>query len=790
MYLRGKGGVRDGSGAGAFSGYRGLGENGWFDEATQPGVAAPSGFDPSGFGKALKEALSRGDKVATKYVDQAKQFYADFVAKHGYSSTADLAQYFFLQGADVLTRGTEAAMSAGLLSSGTGQQVMQSTTALRDAVKAGISLGSGEGGSLDKVKDVDSLIKSTIQFADSVGANKDITSTIQQWASVAVGCATAMLGSGPMWGSIGCAAMALLNALSQKAPGATTTPSNVPLALLVLSPNIDPFRPEITQTTIVARDAMLLAQVLKHHYGLTSSRTLYNMLAWSGDAFSEGEPQTPEAADGAIQLWGRTVQVFKLFTGSPDESKPAVDLTSMLLAVGALDQTAPVSWSKTYSVLHEIARLVCTYDWDEACHCNWPFSWDPKGCGSYKLPAQEDLLSAHYYAAAGELNQAGIAIGATHGRGRIAAGLSPESWLPFIRVDELINFFYAVSLNTRRQDPTTWDLEVDRFLSPYQPIRLFFVPEANRKRCWTHLNIGGVASQSGADNISRNISCSDSLRFKLKVDPAGNDVDAQREYASLRLMAAFSYLIWAERISYAGRSKADMIQVEPKPPVLSVASIAQQPCDPRQVVLSASGAYVPNTYGGVGPWDVNRGAAVKAGGGMYGAGVFNGAVRAQTTRDGRWLAEWIKVREVTVRATIQEALRAAADAVETKVATAVQMILPAGAVASAGIVSAKSLITSGKLQVTTAAAGKAATKAACEAGGGYYEEATGYCKPTPATEAACRATNGTPYWDPINKYKCLPPGQAVPSGPTAGGSGVAGIALLAGAALLIAKFMK
>jgi hypothetical protein len=94
------------------------------------------------------------------------------------------------------------------------------------------------------------------------------------------------------------------------------------------------------------------------------------------------------------------------------------------------------------------------------------------------------------------------------------------------------------------------------------------------------------------------------------------------------------------------------------------------------------------------------------------------------------------------------------------------------------------------LQMKTVAQVKTESQANCEAGGGYYEPATGYCKPTAETEAACRATNGIPYWDPINKYKCLPPGQAPPIGPS-GGGGIMGIALLAGAAyLIIAKFMK
>lgn len=82
--------------------------------------------------------------------------------------------------------------------------------------------------------------------------------------------------------------------------------------------------------------------------------------------------------------------------------------------------------------------------------------------------------------------------------------------------------------------------------------------------------------------------------------------------------------------------------------------------------------------------------------------------------------------------------------------------------------------------------------AQCAAAGGELELGTDpntglaryYCKPSPATSAACQAAGGQPTWDPFSLYKCV--GAAAPG--TAGGVGT--VALVAGAAALALLLLR
>jgi hypothetical protein len=778
-----------------------------------------TGLDPTGMGKAVEEAIAAGSATASKYITQAKDYLGKFTASGGNKSDADIAQYFFLQGLDTLEGGTKYLQQAGAIGGEEAKKAAASFTALRDGIKAGFHLGSGEGGSLDKIKDVDTMIKSTITIANMLGAREDVTALIQQWGSVATGCASMLVSAGPVWGGIGCAFSAVFTALSMKAPSPETTPPGMPFAQLVLSPNVFNDHPEISQLSMVARDAMLLASVLRHHYGLTTSTPLWEALTWANSMpHSSRAPLTPEQA-GKNELWGRTVNVFSgyhnfLAKDNP-VAKPVVDLTSMLLAVSALDRTEPVNFGQTTADLVQIARVICDHgDWDEACHCDW--DKDGNGpCGAITQASHEHQLALGYYIGQGMLNQAGIATGASIGRGRIANKQPVGSLLPFIRVDELINYFCAVSLNTRRQDDQMWQLEVARFLTPTTPIRFWFIPAQSKAVLWSYTNIMCAPEQCGSPKefyVNKNKSAADDLRGRLVFDPGGKDVEAQREYAALRLMAAMSYLIWMERAdqnntSYA-KTRADLIATGPQNAPFSVAWQAQMPIDPRQVVQVAPHQYVANTFGGRHPWDTNLGAEIK----HYSvestnwdwattAGVhFSAAYRSHSTRDGRWLHEWIQQREAYYRDIIANAHRAALAVIEGGSGSGLQIAplfstsLPltstVAAMAAGGYIKIQQmLIEQGKgpqlLSVT-----KAEFKTNCERDGGYVVQdidpytktLRDFCRPTSVTEADCRANGGTPTWDTVNGYKCVPAG--------AGGGGAGGIVLLAGAALLLAKFLK
>lgn len=765
----------------------------------------------AGGGKALTESLATvGDSLtqtARKYENQAKAFYAEISKSAGNQSDADVAQRFFLRGLDVLDRSISIAQQAGFSGAAAAAQAVEGT---RDALVSGFKL-AGEGGTLDKIKAADTLIKATIKIADAFGADKETTKLISQWAEVGTSCASMIAASaGPMWyiGAAGCAAQALLQALSMAAPAAVGTPPGVPSAYfkLVGNPPGDDVHPEINQTTIVMRDALLLSQVLKSHYGLTSLRPIYEALTWSGATYTVGDRP---AGDG---LWGRTTEVFNSYQNSfLNKSMPAVDLTSMLLAVAALDQTEPTSVDATQTDLVQIASRICEREWDECCHCdrNWT-------CGAKLQASHEHILGVQWYAMAGELNQAGVAVGASIGRGRVAKNQSIGSLLKFVRVDELINYFYAVSLNTRRQDEETWQLEVRRFLMPSLPVQFYFIPDSVKASLWTHANIMCEPARCGSpadEYIKTGKSAADDLRWRVHNDGSGDDVEAQREYAALRLMAAMSYLIRADRSAYQFNQPAtDPIVAGGPVPTFSVAWQAEMPIDPRQVVQAAPGKYIPNTWDGGHPWDPNMGAEIKtyssfsavqmlgSAGGFTDptAGVHYGDMwRSQTTRDGRWLMRAIIAREEHYRPLITKAFQAAAAAAAAAATTMtsgqLQIVAPLTRTAlEAGGYNKilQTLIEQGKGPQLISTY-KSEFQKNCEAGGGYvvqeldpFTNALGtFCRPNAATELACLESGGTPTWDPVNKYKC------VPHRPAAGGGGL-GIILIGAAVLLAAKYMK
>lgn len=801
MYFRGKGGIRDGSGVEVHSGYLGLGDDGWFSEATKPAVSVPS-LDPSVVGRALSEAIASGKKSVQGYADKAAAFYQDFVKQYGYGKSADIAQYFFMQGTELTTNIGNNLAASGLISSAQAQQINNAAQAARGAVGAGFSLALGEGGSMDKVKDVDTLIRSTAAFAIAVGANEEATNMIMQWGTTATGCVT-MIMANVAWGSVGCAAQIILNFFSTKAPVKADTPRGIPHVILRLA-NSD-------VSKCVASDALLLAQVLHYHYDLQSTEPLWRALRFENPNQAHGE--NPPVLGSPPQTWYKTREVFggdptssvpyPTPTDAKTDAVPGVDLLSMMAAVTALDPHRPApDWRNMEMSLHAISGLVCTYDRgaEPTCDNDWNIS------GADKLFA--------LFRSDSDVTQAIIATGASLGRGHMAAGgKCPDqsnpgqpggvtsiaggygNWLPFVRVDELINYFVACSLNLRRQNYATWVSRLKVFMQSL-PVQWYSVltgtGKAYSSRCWSNLTVG---AQPGKPGIPRP-DCNGELINRLIANP--DDMEAQREYAALRLMAAFSYLIFTYKATVYSTESTDLIAALPKDPPNSVAWQVQAPCDPRQVYWAGGDPdnYRPNDDGGneIGPWNPPAASFWKVDGGwgharLAGVKLNNtDAVRTYSTRDGRWLAGWVAGREAKYKDAVKQGYTASAAVAETS-------ILPTKMVSSQFLslvqpYSSAGLLAPAKAQMMLKEkpVAMAEIAAACAAGGGYYETSTGYCKPTAETEAACRATGGTPYWDPVNKYKCLAKGQAPPA--SAAGGGVAGIVVLAGAALLLARLMK
>ena len=413
--------------------------------------------------------------------------------------------------------------------------------------KAGAEIDAA--GIADITRMTGKFVSAVANFAaliDGSNSARKTADTIQAWAGVAVGCASAIAagatvaGVGAIAGAAGCAIAVFTTAMTQVFSGKADPREKQSMAVFVPTSAKDD---QNNQVLAVARDAYRLAAVLKQYYGFTSYAQIYervtdidvlnpNVGGWLGAPLNCGNcppDRFPSSSD-------------------PNAITPGF---TMVHALAALDDTTisyhgrriPTSFVKPV-LSADIALL--------------------RKKAEETIGAIEDPLS-ELYTVYYDVNVRAVETGANLARSDLQMNGSlmdgggqkrntySETYKAFLKVDELLNLFTAISLYERKQAATKevkypgyWAY----FATKALPIRFYAVSHSHRgepsagpgysKECWTGLE---GCEHGRSTGIGRTLAGNGYTGCQeLKKAVAQGDVCATKELAYIRLLSAFSYM--------------------------------------------------------------------------------------------------------------------------------------------------------------------------------------------------------------------------------------------------------
>ncbi len=474
-------------------------------------------------------------------------------------------QYFYLQSRSVLTQfGTnptaqkiKAAADAAYSSAGT-----VSTLVTR--------IGEGKfeldaSGIVDVAGVVTGLVDTARKIASAAGYDNKIFGGLMDWGMVGVGCMT-MIASTQLVGVAGCAGSIILKiftgGMQQLAPGfqftdITHLPREVPRAIYVAN---------VEQVPRIQTDVSRLASVLRYCYGiprLTDLLAANNLVGhlFAPENYPTAPPSMPDKPIPAFTL----VELADMFRGYYFPSWTGANGTTEWIG------NTIYRWWETDSALEALMKNREAFD-------PQAFRGDFRG---YPTREYHDYNIAFIENAAA-IGRAAVAnsgwplrINRFHGdyANKDYVDLCPL--IGYIVVDELINFFVGVTLR-ELDDTRTSDLQKVElnYLNTGLPVRILAMDPNGKSsydaRCWTKWSRGGVDSCYGGTN--------DLITAVRNKDP-----DALKEFASIRLMAAFACLAMQHRWSPRD-TPADALAALPTLTLNDPLWLLQTPVDPRQVI--------------------------------------------------------------------------------------------------------------------------------------------------------------------------------------------------------------
>lgn len=466
-----------------------------------------------------------------------------------------------------------------------------------------------------------SFTKSIISFAQSIGLDSQTAQDVSDWTGIAVGCvagiataAAAGFGFGGLAAAVGCAFSVLIKLFS--AAGWTHTPEIPPDQPRMI------LRALAGQASVLQSDAARLAAVLHYHYGLNSFQPLLdrlNLMPWVTNYPAATYPFDPAAIKQAV---------------------PAVSGTALLVAmhdwrIGAdeFDGNLPRTYNNLRGVLNAIAWVTSGKQSGED-FANL-YTQLPLELRGYQIipgmdgPIGEQLHPCDLswrFVNEEDVNVTAISHGAALCRGVLArSGATSNggvgstvlecpfdldgSWLatgpakkypekgtwyfdlaPFLRVEELINYFVAVTISERENltpgSPKPWDV-----YTGFLPIgninalkKVGGKDQPYDEKCWTGLYRGGdyqCDNPSGGNDL-RTLVGSGNLNDGLTYA-------ALKEFAYIRLLSAFAQLLnwwnWSARVP-TGRVDPirSVAEEHARNPIDSTIAELRHPVNPRQAV--------------------------------------------------------------------------------------------------------------------------------------------------------------------------------------------------------------
>lgn len=429
--------------------------------------------------------------------------------------------------------------------------------------------------------DVDQFIGSMLAVGFAAGANPRVLNSIRSWTSVGTTCAvggTAAItsaGVGAVAGGIACA-MSAIAAVLGEVFGSVPPPRasyDQPRSIFVLSRDNKPS---------VATDAIRLAKVLRHHYGVQDWWSLYSKLNLTQFAWISGDPypDRPPTADAS----GRVA--------SPDRPIPAHNLGTILQMLcgqqfGWDSSRANINVRDCFAILS-----------------NYRTGVEPSGRPLYMRYMSDNDINVETIGNGAFFGRCAAATSShTRVRARMSGGDNLKGWpgnkmfpylssvdfLPFVQVDELINFFAAITYVELAQYGRGY--MADYRIGSHNPVRFMTVGDIQSSG-----KLGSVQGYSSKCITNLRRSTQPNACGELDSQAWGGGREALREVGALRLMSAFSYLqmMWQWSSDDTGKRKDPMVIHEAN-------NITTVPVDPRQLIHHGNGNVSLRVDGGVKP---------------------------------------------------------------------------------------------------------------------------------------------------------------------------------------------
>lgn len=387
-------------------------------------------------------------------------------------------------------------------------------------------------GALNVIDAAGSAIQAVTRFGQTLGLSNRVVRQVGEWGGVATSCAS-MIASNYIAGAMGCALSVfgqLFGNLAQK-PTRPDSPQT-PMAYLVPVPQAMPF---------VAADATRLAQVLAHRYDVPSFRSMLAKLgpladtqgiyAWLLGAYTP-PPQYGDPSNVTDSVPAHTLRtLLNMLDFERGAAQVDANIRLGLQAIAGYREGAGEPFDK----------LAQRYDWYHDINI------EAIELGSYFARA---AIAHHGSPVAGVKMQCGAEHMSTYHPESTACkvGWFHDSWTgevdfgPFLRLDELLNFFSAVGFVEYRRGEGR-KAEEATGVGGNLVVQLRHVQDVRGtsahygRQCWTNLK------RDDAHDLQNCASLVNHMR--------AGEVWAFKEIAAVRLLAAMSYVHlnwrWSDR---------------------------------------------------------------------------------------------------------------------------------------------------------------------------------------------------------------------------------------------------
>lgn len=415
-------------------------------------------------------------------------------------------------------------------------------------------------------------IESIVNFTQAMGfLDSKVTNEVLGWTGIAGTCA-ASIAANPYLGVVSCAASTVLKFLDTLTSFGDK--SSGPVKAI--------FVPEGEQSVVIPVDAMRLAYLLRYIYGVPSYKSIYDRISYysaigGSDWPYPSEREPPTAVDLRVILAGMMTKV----AGKGEYDRRCFDVTEVILR--QIERDLPSGYAN---------RGLGDRDIDETLINDHDICVDIIRRGSDMSLIRPNKLGIEPTTFPSNPSSAGTGwalIGAIADIDDTAGYTSFHDGMhSFLRTYELIQFFSGIILYELKYNKQA----LDAFLGQALPVRLNAVcdsghdcrvdwaddysgPNLFGKKCWTTLE------RCVGDNECH----------RLPELVGKGDICAIEQLASIRLMAAFSYINmiykWGEPFSKAPK---DIIEGLPKPNPLNT------PINPRQIGYDNNGKYIKLPY--------------------------------------------------------------------------------------------------------------------------------------------------------------------------------------------------